>query len=103
MVQKDKSVSSSLVIPLYIGLQRQLETISLTYNNKMLSTLKSSLKERLGNCLSDENYLMASLLDPTIKLRWCDDPESLEEQLLRTARKYRTVTLQATTSEQVYS
>lgn len=37
MVQREKSVSASLVVPITLGLQHKLEEISSTYNNRMVS------------------------------------------------------------------
>ncbi|KAJ8304616.1 hypothetical protein KUTeg_018199 [Tegillarca granosa] len=99
MVQKDKSVSSSLVVPIFIGLTHQLDEIYVAYNNKMVHTLKSSLDERLGKTMSDDNFLLAAMLDPTIKLRWCNEPEAMEEKLLLNARKYQTSSSQVESSD----
>jgi hypothetical protein len=37
----------------------------------MVKTLKLSLDKRLGISMSDDNFLLAAMLDPTIKLKWC--------------------------------
>ncbi|CAC5368390.1 unnamed protein product [Mytilus coruscus] len=90
MVQKDKSVSASLVVPIYMGLTHQINELSVTYNNKMVQTLKLSLEKRLGDSMSDDNFLLAAMLDPTIKLRWCNSSDSMEmeNKLLLNAKKY---------------
>lgn len=82
MVQRQKSVSASLVVPITLGLQHKVEKISSTYNNKMVSCLKSSLEKRLSHYLLDDNYIMSAILDPSLKLRWCKNPEEIEEKLL---------------------
>lgn len=89
MVQREKSVSASLVVPITLGLQHKLEKISSTYNNRMVSCLKSSLDKRLSQYLLDDNYIMSAILDPSLKLRWSKNPEELEEKLLSSARKAR--------------
>lgn len=79
MVQKYKSVSANLVIPIFMGLRHQLNELSIiTYNNKMVKTLKLSLDKRLGISMSDDNFLLAAMLDPTIKLKWCNTSETIE-------------------------
>lgn len=89
MVQRENSVSASLVVPITLGLQHKLEEISLTYNNRMVSCLKSSLEKRLSQYLLDDNYIMSAILDPSLKLRWCKNPEEKEGKLLSNARKAR--------------
>jgi acetylglutamate kinase len=84
MVQKYKSVYANLVIPICMDLKHQLNELSvITYNNKMVKTLKLSLDKRLGISMSDDNFLLAAMLDPTIKLRWCNTSEAMkmEEKL----------------------
>ncbi|VDH99648.1 Hypothetical predicted protein [Mytilus galloprovincialis] len=90
MVQKDKSVSASLVVLIYMGLTHQINELSVTYNNKLVQTLKLSLEKRLGGSMSDDNFLLAAMLDPTIKLRWCNSSDSMEmeNKLLLNAKKY---------------
>jgi hypothetical protein len=98
MVQKYKSVYANLVIPICMDLKHQLNELSvITYNNKMVKTLKLSLDKRLGISMSDDNFLLAAMLDPTIKLRWCNTSEAMkmEEKLLLNAKEYHTSSIQA--------
>lgn len=55
----------------------------------MVLCLKSSLEKRLSQYLLDDNYIMSAILDPSLKLRWCKNPEEMEEKLLSNARKSR--------------
>lgn len=80
MVQRENSVSASLVVPITLGLQHKLEEISSTYNNRMVSCLKSSLEKRLSQYLLDDNYIMSAILDSSLKLRWCQNPEEIEKK-----------------------
>lgn len=63
----------------------------------MVQTLKLSLDKRLGIFMSDDNFLLAAMLDPTIKLRWCNTSEAIEmeEKLLLNAKKFHTSSIQA--------
>lgn len=54
----------------------------INHNNKMVSCLKSSLEKRLSHYLLDDSYIMQAILDPSLKLRWCKNPEEIEEKLL---------------------
>jgi hypothetical protein len=81
-----------------MDLKHQLNELSvITYNNKMVKTLKLSLDKRLGISMSDDNFLLAAMLDPTIKLRWCNTSEAMkmEEKLLLNAKEYHTSSIQA--------
>ena len=71
MVQQQNNVSASLTVPVTIGLKHQVQQISATYNNKMVSTLKASIQQRLSHYQDDDSYLTAAVLDPRFKLRWC--------------------------------
>ena len=71
LVQKEKNVSGSLPIPVTLGLKHQIKQLMLTYNNKMISTLKSSLESRFEIYECDTSYMLSSMLDPRFKQRWC--------------------------------
>ena len=90
-------MSASLVVPIFMGLKQQLNELSVTYNNKMDQTLKLSLDKRLGISISDDNFLLASMVDATIKLRWCKTSEAMEmeKKLLLNAKNYHTSSIQA--------
>ena len=72
MVQQDNYISASLTVPVTLGLKHQLQHISATYSNKMVTTLKTSIEQGLSHYESDEVYLTAAVLDPRFKLRWCE-------------------------------
>ena len=50
-----------------------MDEISVTYNNKIVDTLKSSIEKRLSCHENDESYIVAAVLDPRFKMRWCTD------------------------------
>ena len=56
MVQQDNYISASLTVPVTLGLKHQLQHISATYSNKMVTTLKTSIEQRLSHYESDEVY-----------------------------------------------
>ena len=70
MVQQDNYTSASLKVPVTLGLKHQLQHISATYSNKMVTTLKTSIQQRLSHYEADEVYLTAAVLDPRFKLKW---------------------------------
>ena len=72
-VQQQESVSASLTIPVTLGLKNQMEEISDVYSNKMVITLKSSIEKRLFCYQKDESCIIAAVLDPRFKMRWCPD------------------------------
>ena len=72
LVQKENNVSASLTVPVTIGLKHQMQHISSTFNNKMVSTFKRSINERLSQYEQEESYVVAAVLDARFKLRWCE-------------------------------
>ena len=69
LVQKENNISASLTVPVTIGLRHQ---ISSTFNNKMVSTFKCSIKEGLSRYEKEESYVVAAVLYLRFKLRWCE-------------------------------
>ncbi|XP_011405551.1 PREDICTED: uncharacterized protein LOC105313654 [Amphimedon queenslandica] len=68
-------VTSSYVIPCIQGLKEPLETLSVTFNSRMLTALASSLDKRMAKFESQELFMLASTLDPRFKLKWCSDDD----------------------------
>ncbi|CAC5408450.1 unnamed protein product [Mytilus coruscus] len=58
------NVSASLTIP--------VTQYNNMYNNKMMTTLKSSIETRLTRFEEDNDFILAAILDPRFKLRWSD-------------------------------
>ena len=93
LVQKENNISASLTVPVTIGLRHQMHQISSTFNNKMVSTFKRSIKERLSRYEEEESYVVAAVLDPRFKLRWCEsDKIDYVESLVR--KNLQTVSVQ---------
>ena len=93
LVQKENNISASLTVQVTIELRHQMHQISSTFNNKMLSTFKRSIKERLSRYEEEESYVVAAVLDPRFKLRWCEsDKIDYVESLVR--KNLQTVSVQ---------
>ena len=71
-MQKENNISASLTVPVTILLRHQMHQISSTFNNKVLSTFKRFIKERLSRYEEEESYVVAAVLDPRFKLRSCE-------------------------------
>ena len=72
IVEKENSTIASLTVPVTIRLRHQMHQISPTFNNKMVSIFKHSIKERLSRYEEEDSYVDAAVLDPRFKLRWCE-------------------------------
>lgn len=86
MVQQEYNVSGSLAIPVTLGIEHKLAELSTTYNNKMVSTLMSSMSKRLSIYKDDDVYQPSAILDPRFKTSWSKSPANIEEKLLVYAR-----------------
>ena len=84
LAQQSNGVSASYVILCVLGLKAHLMAMSLNYNCKFLSTLKSSVEKRLSVYLEREEFQLAAMLDPRFKLQWCttSDQEASKKTLL---------------------
>ena len=65
-MQKENNISASLTVPVTIRLRHQMHQISSSFNNKMVSTFKRSIKERLSRYEEEESYVVAAVLDPSL-------------------------------------
>ena len=81
-VQGGNVITSSLVIPCIRGLRKSLESLSVTYNSRMLLALVKSVDNRMAKYESRQLFILASTLDPRFKLRWCSGDD--EEQKVKT-------------------
>ena len=78
LVQGEKYVTSSLAIPVTLGLKNQISKLSTVYNSKMVSALSDSVDTRLSQYQTDDPYILAALLDPRFKIRWCTSESESE-------------------------
>ncbi|XP_062579450.1 zinc finger BED domain-containing protein 4-like [Saccostrea cucullata] len=71
LVQQEINVSASLTIPITLGIKHQLRQISAIHSNKMIQTLVHSVESRLSPFEENETFILAAVLDPRFKIRWC--------------------------------
>lgn len=82
MIQGDKVVTSSVVIPCIRGLKMQMADINMNsrVNGKLVTALKQSLERRLSVYEEKSLYKMAAALDPRFKLAWCKEGEVADQR-----------------------
>ena len=88
LVQRDKTVSASLIIPPILGLTSQLGSIQAKYHTKFLANLKSSITRRLAPYITRSELQCATVLDHRFKLEWCsssDEASSVKDIILAEA------------------
>ena len=76
--QGQNVITSSFVIPCIRGLRKSLESLSMTYNSRMVvAALSESLVKRIIKYESRKIFIFAStcILDPRFKLKWCSDDD----------------------------
>lgn len=75
LVQKEKHVSGSMVIPITLGLKEHLQNVKSDYCAKFVSSLSESLSKRLTKYQEDDVYITSSILDTRFKLSWSKSEE----------------------------
>ena len=96
-------VTSSFVIPCIRGLKKSLETLSVTFNSRMVTALTDSLQIRMTKYESRELFMLASTLDPRFKLKWCigdDEQEKVKSILLQKAHCSQDISMDVTTTQE---
>ena len=63
--------SAGYIVPCVKGLQYHMDKISTKYHSSFVLALKESLLKRMPYYEENETYILASILDPRFKLRWC--------------------------------
>jgi hypothetical protein len=69
--QKENAVSASLVVPCVKGLKHKMKKLNVKYNCSLMSGLRAAVDNRLTQFEQSDVYVMATVLDPRFKLRWC--------------------------------
>ena len=66
-----------MVIPAYLGLLENLKSLqaSSRYNLTIILALHQSLQKRLGHVIDDSFFCVSTVLDPSFKMKWCDNEE----------------------------
>ena len=78
--------SSGYVIPCTLGLDHHLRNATSRYNNPFVRGLKASFDRRMPYYLQNEVYVVAAILDPRFKLRWCNNDEDKYQEALEIFR-----------------
>ena len=71
LIQGEKNVTGSLVIPCIRVLKATLDELSKQYNSTFFPDIRSSTSKILTPYENCEVYLTATMLDPRFKLYWC--------------------------------
>lgn len=73
MVQGEKIVNSSFVIPCVRGFERNCAQCPANLTTKLVKTLPESVNPRLSVFEQRQLYVLAAALDPRFNLKWCCD------------------------------
>ena len=65
--------SAGYVLPCIRGLYHHIETVVSKYHSGLVCGLKQSLQRRMPYYEENETYIIAGILDPRFKLRWCSN------------------------------
>lgn len=84
LTQGENVVTASFAIPCIRGLRQSLQSLSVTYNSRMVHALQDSLDKRMSKYEEREIFILASILDPRFKMKWCrdDDEKNISKALL---------------------
>ena len=74
-VQTENIPSAGYVLPCVRGLLHHVEQCSTRYHSSFVLALKTSLNRRMPYYQDSETYVLAAMLDPRFKLRWCHEDE----------------------------
>jgi hypothetical protein len=83
--------SAGYVLPCIKGLKHHLNMCSSRYNSSLVLALKNSLERRMPYYETNESYILAAMLDPRFKLKWCKsqaDRIKYKLMLKEEAKKY---------------
>ena len=80
LVQREKHVSGSMVIPVTLGLKKHLQSVKCDYSTKFVSSLLSSLSKRLSQYENDDVYRTFAIIDTRFKVLWCEAEEIATRQ-----------------------
>ena len=81
LTQGQNIVTASFAIPCIRGLRKSLQSLSVTYNSRMLHALENSLDEQMSKYEDRERFILASVLDPRFKMKWCKDGDEAKKNL----------------------
>ncbi|XP_065907752.1 zinc finger BED domain-containing protein 4-like [Dysidea avara] len=73
--------SAGYVLPCIRGLYHHIENMVSKYHSGLVRGLKQSLHRRMPYYEENETYIVACILDPRFKLRWCSDDAERDRSL----------------------
>ena len=93
-VQVNCVPSAGYVLPCVKGLQHHLDRCASKYHSSFVAALKASLQIRVPHFEENETYILAAMLDPRFKLRWCksDSNKIRYKEILKNEAKKHTDT-----------
>ena len=74
--------SISFAIPCYFGLMKHLSSSGVRYCKGLKTALKNSPTRRPGKICDDPTYIIAAILDPRLKLSWCESVDESKYKLI---------------------
>ena len=83
--------SAGYVLPCVKGLLHHTNNCSTKYHSSFVQGLKASLLARMTYYETNDSYILAAMLDPCFKLRWCKtsiDKVRYQDMLKDEAKKY---------------
>lgn len=91
IVQISNVPSAGYVLPCVRGLLHHINHCSTKFHSSFVQALKASLTERVSSYENNDSYVLAAMLDPRFKLRWCvsgSDKLKYQEMLKLEAQKW---------------
>ena len=91
-VQVEKYPSAGYILPCISGLTEHLEAMSQKHDSNFVRALQRALKVRMERYKVCETYIVASVLDPRFKLKWCcSNVEKISAKTLLEYKSYETL------------
>lgn len=73
IVQTSNVPSAGYVLPCVRGLLHHIDNCYTKFHSSFVQALRASLVARMSSYESNDSYVIAAILDPRFKLRWCVD------------------------------
>ncbi|XP_065905197.1 zinc finger BED domain-containing protein 4-like isoform X2 [Dysidea avara] len=80
-VQAGCSPTTGYVLPCIRGLHHHMQSMVSKHQSVLATSLQQSLKKRMLYYEQNETYILAAMLDPRFKLRWCFDNDEKQKSV----------------------
>jgi len=80
-IQVGCSPTTGYVLPCIHGLKHHMQSMVSKYQSVLATNLQQSLNKRMLYYEQNETYILAAILDPRFKLRWCLDSNEKHKSL----------------------